>query len=127
MSGTPESGVTADTVNVAFASRGGTAFAFDVLDGFNISALNDGSTAEWGDVYIAGGPTWTDDTFIGAAFDQSYKINRVAVFSVPGWGRPIHGYELQYTTVANPDETTPDDDWTTICPWMAITADTREV
>ncbi len=115
--GLPESDVTAGLENVAFASRGGVAWASSEheYDYHKVYALNDGTPTDFGDVFITGGDTWSDDEFIGITFAAATDINMLAIHSQPQFGRPHPPFTTQYTTVPNPDETTPDGDWITIC------------
>ena len=99
------------------ASYGATPFAAASFnnDSHKIIHLNDGlygNTRSWIGSNL--------DSFCGIDLNGMFEIDGVA------WGRDNDGvapeytdrcmgvYTLQYTTVANPDETTPDGDWTTI-------------
>ncbi|MFT4548970.1 MAG: hypothetical protein ACI9MB_002940 [Verrucomicrobiales bacterium] len=90
-----------------------TAFAKDTLDGRSIGSLNDqtfGDSSAWvGD---------TPDSFAGLNLGAIPVEVRSIAFGRDNLGaqtdRSLGGYTLQITGVANPDETTPDADWTTI-------------
>ncbi len=91
---------------------GATAFAKDVLAGRAIGSLNDqtvGDASAWvGD---------TPDSFAGLRFGGLEAVRSIA-FGRDNTGaqtnRSLGEYTLQITEVASPDETTPDEDWTTI-------------
>lgn len=91
---------------------GETAFAKDVLAGRAIASLNDqvpGDASAWaGD---------TPDSFAGVKLDGLQEVRSFA-FGRDNTGaqtdRALGEYTLQFTDVAEPDETTPDGDWTTI-------------
>lgn len=130
----PEDGAIAPD-NVALAANGATAIGSSELgpelgiDNHLIDRVNDG--------FYGNGNSWISASgdgqpFIGVALGGSVEIERIA------WGRDngngaIDGsdpgsdacggqcvdranglYELQITTVANPDSGTPDGDWTTV-------------
>jgi hypothetical protein len=107
--------------NLALASNGATAFAKDLIGGgafaptHTIANLNDGAYGNQ-DSWIGN----SQNSFAGVKLAGPSIINSVA------WGRDNGGeatafadrtlgdYILQYTTVANPNELTPDSDWNTI-------------
>ncbi len=110
-----EVGGTFADANFAAESVGGVAFASDVLEGFashQIPHLNDG-------IY-GNSNSWignaVDPPFVGVALAAPATVASIA------WGRDNGGedqefldrhlglYELQYTTVPNPDATTADAD-----------------
>ena len=115
-----EEGGTFAEDNIAAASAGGVAFAWDELDYggvHTIAHLNDeiyGNDNSW----IGSNPSPTlGKGFAGIAFDGVYEIDRIA------FGRDnLDEYEdryageylLQYTTVPNPDKATSDENWTDI-------------
>ena len=107
--------------NVAAQSRGGTAFAQNVyLNGGNashqIDHLNNetyGNNESW--------LAYSGQSFAGVAFDAPYTITSIAFGRDNGGNdgneytdRYLGEYTLQYTTVAGPDESTPDGDWISI-------------
>ncbi len=107
-------------INIAAASRGGTPFAKDLIAGggyaaHQIAHINDernGNSFSW----IGA----SADSFAGVAFDGPYTIDGIAFGrdnggeAWQGTDRYLGTYTLQYTTVADPDEGTPDADWTDI-------------
>ncbi|NQT39038.1 MAG: hypothetical protein HQ581_16185 [Planctomycetes bacterium] len=107
-----------DPVHPNLALRpGATPFAPDSFGSpHSIAGLNDGAYGN-DNSWIGTDP---DNTFAGIALGGMFLVDRVA------WGRDNGGeatvfndrtdgtYTLQFTQVANPDETTLDDDWTTI-------------
>jgi len=96
-------------------ATGGTAFAKDVANGItaNIPKLNDGIYGN-SNGWIAG----SANSFLGINLGATpVPIKRVAFGrdNTDTFGDRWQGtYTLQYTAVANPDETTPDGDWTTL-------------
>jgi len=93
-------------------AAGATAFAKDVLAGRTIGALNDqtaGDASAWvGD---------TPDSFAGLRFSGLRSVRSFAFGrdnTDVALNRSLGEYTLQVTDVANPDETTPDEDWTSI-------------
>lgn len=94
--------------------NGAVAFAKDCLSGYSIHQiphLNDGSYGN-SNSWIANSAY----SFAGINLNGTFSIDRIA------WGRAndssfpdrcLGTYILQYTTVANPDETTPSGSWTT--------------
>lgn len=106
-----------------FATRpGATAFALNCISGYTshaIDHLNDGlygNTSSW--IGISG------PSFAGIDLNGPATINAIA-FGRDNGGEPPERpepytdrwagtYTLQYTTIASPDETTPDADWVTI-------------
>ena len=115
-----EEGGTFAEGNIAAASAGGVAFAWDEL-GYSgthtIAHLNDetyGNANSW--IGLNPSPT-LGKGFAGVAFDAPYEIDRVAFGrdNLDEYGDRYSGeYLLQYTTVDDPDESTPDEDWTDI-------------
>ena len=113
-------------INVAAASRGGTPFAKDLIAGggyaaHQIAHLNDernGNSFSW----IGA----SANSFAGVAFDGPQDISAIAFGRDNGgeaWlgtDRFLGTYTLQYTTAANPDQTTPDSEWMDI---MTLTYD----
>jgi hypothetical protein len=102
--------------DVALQSNGGTAFAKDCIAGFSqhsIPHLNDG-------IY-GNSNSWignSQSNFAGVAFNQAYTIDSLA-FGRDNGGesttytdRYTGTYIFQYTTVANPNASTSDSDWT---------------
>lgn len=93
----------------------GMAFAKDSIPGFPIHVtphLNDGR--------IGNNFSWiggTPNSFCGISFPTARSIGRIA-FARDNTGfytdRTLGGYVVQYTTVPNPTEATPDGSWTTI-------------
>lgn len=109
-----ETGGTLTTKDVALAANGGTAFAKNVLSGFNIhqiAHLNDGLYGN-SNSWVAA----TDESFVGISFDKAYKIGAIA-FGRDNTG--VYGdryggvYLLQYTCIAAPGVDTSDSDWIT--------------
>lgn len=98
--------------NLAAASRGATAFAKDVVDGYSehaIDHLNDGVYGN-ANSWVAG----SDSSFVGISFAGPTTFNSLAI------GRDNTGiftdrftgiYTFQYTTAPNPDASTSDTDW----------------
>lgn len=91
------------------------AFAQDVISGHTAHAidhLNDGQYGN-GNSWIGG----TDETFAGISFGAGHEITAIA-FGRDNTGnyddRTAGDYTLQYTLVADPDKTTPDDAWITL-------------
>lgn len=111
-----EVGPTGNPVAANLANAAGAiAFAKDLLPGFaahTIPHLNDG--------LYGNANSWignSDPSFAGVNLNGSFTISQMAfgrdnlgTFN----GRTAGTYELQYTTVANPDENTSDGSWTTI-------------
>jgi len=107
--------------NLGLASNGSVAFAKDLLGNgafaptHTIPNINDGLYGNQ-DSWIGN----SDNSFVGIRFPGLALVDSVA------WGRDNGGeatafgdrtlglYTLQYTTVLNPDGTTPDSAWTTI-------------
>ncbi|NLX07256.1 MAG: hypothetical protein GXY33_19125 [Phycisphaerae bacterium] len=107
-----------DQTNVASQTQGATAFAKDLIPGYDIHQidhLNDetyGNSNSW----IAG----SDSSFFGVAFDQPYTIfslafgrdNRDAAIAYKD--RYTGYYTIQFTLAENPDAATPDSEWMTL-------------
>ncbi len=99
------------SADIALASKGGVAFAQDQLSSSNSAAnVNDGVYGN-NSCWIAG----NQSSFVGVAFNKAYTISDLA------FGRDNSGaysdryqgtYIFQYTTIANPNASTPDADWT---------------
>lgn len=91
----------------------GAAFAKDALDGREIASLNDGTGGD-GSAWIGA----TSDSFAGVSLGATPVELRSIAFGRDRTGavsdRSLGEYTLQYTDVADPDESTPDEDWTTI-------------
>ena len=109
-------GGSADTAaNMALS---GTAFAKDVIGNGSLAPthtipnLNDGNYGN-ADSWIGN----TATSFCGISFATARPIARIA-FGRDNLGtftdRTLGDYTIQYTTVANPTQTTPDSSWTTI-------------
>lgn len=107
--------------NLALASNGATAFAKDVIGNGSFAPTH--TIANLNDGLYGNQDSWIGNSlnsFAGVKLGQASIINSVA------WGRDNGGeataftdrtlgdYILQYTTVSNPNELTPDSDWTTI-------------
>ncbi len=104
-----------DQINLASSDQGATAFAKDVIAGYDIHQidhLNDGAYGN-SNSWIAG----SDSSFFGIAFDEAQTISALA------FGRDNDGvypdrfngyYTIQYTLAENPDGTTPDSEWITL-------------
>ena len=97
--------------DVALASNGGVAFAQDQLGSANSAAnVNDGVFGN-NNCWIAG----NQSSFVGVAFNKAYTISSLA-FGRDNTGadsdRTQGTYIFQYTTIANPNASTPDADWT---------------
>jgi hypothetical protein len=117
-----EQGGTFDANNVAGASFGAVPFASSALGvqyGFpvplhHVVAIND-ETFGNGNSWI--GDDFDANPFVGVALDGTFTLQSVA-FGRDNLNafadRNLGLYELQYTTVASPDASTPDGDWTTI-------------
>jgi hypothetical protein len=117
-----EQGGTFAAGNVAGASAGAIPFASSALGvqyGFppplhHISAIND-ETYGNGNSWI--GDDFDANPFVGVSLDGTFTLQSIA-FGRDNLGafgdRNLGLYELQYTTVASPDATTPDASWTTI-------------
>ncbi|MBN1912327.1 MAG: hypothetical protein JW818_21585 [Pirellulales bacterium] len=116
--------------NIALASKGAVAFgtmSYPAPPTHQISNVNDG---QYGNAHswVAYNDNADGKSFIGINLNGSHAIDSVAFGSanVEGdyadrWATTFYyeeGYDeeytLQYTTVANPDETTSDEDWVTI-------------
>jgi len=117
-----ETGGTAGPNNLA-TRPGATAFAKDVIPGFpdrhRIDNLNDGLYGNW--------ESWIGNStpsFAGIDLGAPQTINAIAFGRDNGDDNPVENqqfvdrwagtYTLQYTTVASPDQTTPDAAWVTI-------------
>jgi hypothetical protein len=108
-----ESGGEIESGNNLAARATSTAFAKDVLAGREISSLNDqtyGDASAW-----VGG---TAESFAGISLgNAAIDVSSIA-FSRDNTGtmtdRSLGEYTLQFTEVVDPDETTPDENWTTI-------------
>lgn len=105
-----QAGGAIDTNNLAATT---TAFAKDTLAGRAVGSLNDQT---FGDSSV-----WVGDTpnsFAGLNLGAVPVGIRSIAFGRDNTGaqtdRALGAYSLQFTTVANPDETTIDGDWTTI-------------
>ncbi len=109
-----EVGGRASVGNIAAASRGATAFAKDVIDGYpehNVDCLNDGVAGN-GSTWIAG----SDASFAGVAFDKPYTIGSLAIGrdNLGAFNDRYQGmYTFQYTCDPEPSLLTPDAAWTT--------------
>ena len=110
-----ETGGSFGTDNIAPA---GTAFAQDLIDGYSahtIAHLNDGNYGN--DYSWIGMDNAGVSSFAGIDFGGTFTVNSIA------WGRDntaeftdrfLDTYTVQYTTIASPDASTGDDNWTTI-------------
>jgi len=105
--------------NIALTANGGTAFAKDVI--------NDGSLAphqipHLNDGLYGNSNSWignSEDSFAGVRFLTPQTIERLAFGrdNTASFADRADGYYLvQYTTVANPDASTPEESWTNIGP-----------
>ncbi len=99
--------------DIALASNGGTAFAKDYYGSspsHAVAHLNDGSYGD-GNGWIAN----SQSSFAGVTFNKAYTISSLA-FGRDNTGtyadRYTGTYIFQYTTVANPNASTPDSSWT---------------
>jgi hypothetical protein len=105
--------------NLALAGVGSISFSKDALEGNSSEKMNDGS--------YGNDSSWVSESkesFVGVAFTEGKTIASIA------FGRDNGGesaefqdctrgiYTLQYTRVANPDENTPDADWTTLATYV---------
>ena len=101
-----------ESQNLAAASNGATAFAKDVISGHAIHTVDHVNDGIYGNEnsWVAG----SNDTFVGIAFSQPTSFNALA------FGRDNTGiyndrfsgiYTFQYTTIANPDASTPNSNW----------------
>ncbi len=115
-----EEGGTFGENNIAAASAGGVAFAWDELgygETHTITHLNDGIYGN-ANSWIGSNPSPTlGKGFAGVAFDGAHRIGRVA-FGRDNLDqyddRSVGKYILQYTAVPNPGSHTADSDWTDI-------------
>jgi hypothetical protein len=98
-------GETLGQTNLALS---GTAFAANQLTGWEAAKAVDGEYDRNNSSWIAS----EDLSHIGVALDEAQTIDRVA-FSNPFGNRAQGVYTVQTTTVANPDENTPAQEWQT--------------
>jgi len=112
-------GVVNPLTNIALDSNGGAAFAKDLINNGEFSAhtiphLNDG-------IY-GNNNSWignSEDSFAGVRFLTPQTIERLAFGrdNTAAFADRADGYYLvQYTTVTNPDASTPEESWTNIGP-----------
>lgn len=116
-----EGGTLNTATDIALVANGGTATAKDLINAggyaaHQIAHLNDGrygNDFSWIGNEGTGQPSWAVISF-GATLKTVASLT---------WGRDNTGtygdrcqgtYTIQYTTIANPDATTPDGSWTTI-------------
>jgi len=116
-----EEGGTLDAGNLAAASAGATAFAIDDISSSYVAHatphLNDGFYGN-SNSWIGRNPSSTlGKGFAGIDLGGLHSVDSIA-FGRSNTGshtdRCLGLYTLQCTTVPDPDETTPDSDWTTI-------------
>ncbi len=131
---TGEGGVMGDETqtNVASQTNGGVAFGTPPYPdpAHTIAHANDGIYGN-SNSWIANEPDAGGKAFIGVAFAQARNIDGFAIGRDNNQAGPEYTdrwastydyripqldeeYTLQYTTVANPDETTPDGDWSDV-------------
>ena len=111
--GTMEAGATAGEANLALETQGGVAFASSELSGWPASNLNDGDyTEDANGVWIDDGADFPN-SFFGASLATATTVDRVA-FKNPFSNRSGGIYDVQVTTVASPNASTPDASWTSM-------------
>ena len=99
------------STDVALASNGGVAFAQDQFSSSNSAAnVNDGAYGN-SSCWISG----NQSSFVGVAFNKASTISSLA-FGRDNTGAMTDRYQgtyiFQYTTIANPNASTPAADWT---------------
>ncbi len=108
--GAAESGPTVGETNTAAASNGGIATATSNIDGYPAERAIDEMLDPDAVAFI---PTeGIRQAHLVVAFASATTIDRIAVKTA--YARTGGLYVFQYTTVANPDASTPDQDWTTL-------------